>query len=700
LSIRYDLSHSNTIDTAMKSILNAVIAATTLFVFSASADDYRHFQPMDVFALELATDPRVSPDGTRIVYVRTAYDKLADRPSGSLWMLHLEDGRHRPLITEGGVSSPRWSPDGGRIAYRASTKDGAEIRIRYLDDGADFSVSQFIESPGQFAWAPDGEKLAFSMFVPGEKPSFATPPEPPAGADWAEPVRVFDDLTFRFDGRGWLRDGATHVFVVGSEGGEPRQITDGGNDFSNPAWLDADTVLVVGNDVPDAELDPVESEIYAVELANGSRSALTGRDGPDASPVVSPEGGRIAYTGFDDQVIAYQQANLYVMNADGSKPRNLTGDYDHPIANPVFAADGRSVFALAEVRGHTMLVEIGLDGSVRERTDDVGGTSLGRPYASGSFSVGGSRSTVVAYTRQSRDRPAEVAVIDGRSGPRVLTDLNDDALDHIDLAEIEEIQVESSHDGRTIEAWVAKPPGFEADGSLPMILEIHGGPFAMYGPSFAAEIQRFAAEGYVTVYANPRGSTGYGNDFAQQIDRAYPGNDHDDLMSVVDALVERDYVDPERMFITGGSGGGVLTAWAVGKTDRFAAAASIKPVINWATMATVGDIGRFVTRHWFRAQPWEDPELYFRLSPLSLVGNVATPTMVMVGEEDWRTPTWEAEQFYGALKQRQVPTALIRIPGASHSIAARPSHLIAKTDNIMGWFQKHDPGAEDDNRDD
>jgi len=675
----------------MQSILNSVVVATTLLALSASADDYRRFEPMDVFALEWAADPQVSPDGTRIVYVRTAYDKLADRPRGSLWMLDVDSARHRPLITESGVSSPRWSPDGGRIAYRARGENGPEIRIRYLDDGADFAVSQFIESPGQFAWSPDGEHLAFSMFVPGEKPSFATPPKAPEGADWAEPVRVFDDLTIRFDGRGWLRDGATHVFVVGAQGGEPRQITDGDEDFSSPVWLDADTVLVVGNDAPDAELDPIESEIYAVELADRSRTALTDRDGPDASPAVSPNGERIAYTGFDDEVRAYQQGDLYVMNADGSRPRNLTADYDHPVASPVFSPNGRTVYATAQVNGHTVLVEVDLDGTVRERTDDVGGTSLGRPYASGSFSVGGNRTATIAYTRQHWDRPAEVAVIAGSADPKVLTDLNDDALGHIDLAEIEEIQVESRFDGRAIEAWVARPPGFEANGSFPMILEIHGGPFAMYGPSFAAEIQRYAAEGYVTVYANPRGSTGYGNDFAQQIDRAYPGHDHDDLMSVVDALIERDYVDPDRLFITGGSGGGVLTAWAVGKTDRFAAAASIKPVINWATMATAADIGVMVTRHWFRAKPWEDPELYFRLSPLSLVGNVTTPTLVMVGEEDWRTPTWEAEQFYGALKQRQVPTALVRIPGSSHSIAARPSHLIAKTDNILGWFDKHDP---------
>ena len=680
----------------MKTSLRLSTVVLTLCASIALADEYRRFEAEDVFTLEWAADPQVSPDGSRIAYLRTAYDKRLDRPVGALWLIDADGGNHRPLITDHGVSSPRWSPDGERIAYRASGENGPELRVRFLDDGADFAVAQFIESPGPFAWSPDGKQLAFSMFVPGKPPSFATAPSAPEGADWAEPVRVFDDMTYRFDGQGWLREGAYHLFVVSAEGGEPRQLTDGDHDFGDPTWLDADTLLGVANENPDADLDPIESEIFAIELDSGERRALTSRDGPDFAPSISPDGRRIAYLGYDDQVQAYQQSRLYIMQADGSGARELAADFDHPLSSAEFAPDGRSIYATAEVFGHTALVQIGLDGNVRTLTEDVGGTSLGRPYASGAYSVGGNRSGVLAFTRQSPDRPADLAVIQGRSDARTLTDLNSDALDHIDLATLEEIQVESSHDGRNIEAWVAKPPGFEADGSYPMIIEIHGGPFAMYGPSFAAEIQRFAAEGYVVVYANPRGSTGYGDDFAQQIDLAYPGHDYDDLMSVVDELVDRRYVDPERLFITGGSGGGVLTAWSVGKTDRFAAAASIKPVINWASMATSADIGAFVVRHWLRTTPWEDPDLYFRLSPISLAGKVTTPTLLMVGEEDWRTPTWEAEQFYGALKLQKVPTALIRVPGSSHYIAARPSHLIAKTDNIMGWFRKFDPAANDD----
>ena len=673
------------------------LALIFLCAVSAAADDEpRLFTANDVFSLEWAADPQLDPDGRRVAYARTGYDKSRDRARASIWLVDVASGEQRPLITgAGSYVSPRWSPRGDRLAYVAATSDGAQLRIRYLDDGADFRVAELFESPGGITWSPDGKRIAFSMFVAGEAPSFTKPPAAPKKSDWAEPVRVFDDLVYRFDGHGWLEEGAEHVFVVSADGGVPRQLTKGERDFGGPAWLSDDVLLVEGNDVDDADLDPIESEIYAVSLPSGERTALTMRDGPDSNPVADSAGERIAYLGFDDQLRAYQQSDLFVMQADGSEPRNLTADFDHPVSDPLWATDGRAILVTSQYKGATALVRVDLAGSATILTEDLGGTSIGRPYASGSFSVAGrGRSQRFAYTQARPGRPSDVAIIEGNSSARTLTDLNSDALAHIELAEIEELEVTSSQDDLTIEAWVAKPPGFKADASMPMILEIHGGPFAMYGPTFAAEIQRYAAEGYVTVYVNPRGSTGYGEDFALEIDLAYPGKDYDDLMSVVDELIKRNYVDPERLFVTGGSGGGVLTAWIVGKTQRFAAAATIKPVINWTTMALTGDIAAFVGRHWMRAQPWEDPELYWRLSPISLVGNVKTPTLVMVGEQDFRTPTWEAEQFYGALKLQKIPTALIRVPGASHSIASRPSQLIAKTDNIIGWFKKFDTKGE------
>ena len=657
----------------------------------------KRFTADRVFDMEYASDPQVSPDGKTVAYVRHSMDRMTDKDTGQIWILNLADGSNRPLVTGGaGAGSPRWSPDGTRIVYSTATEGKPEVRLFYLDTGRSFPLAQFLEGPSETVWSPDGKQVAFSMFVKDEAPSFAKAPTPPEGAKWNDGVKVIDTLTFRFDGEGYLKDGATQVFVLPVDGGTPRQVTFGKADMSGPAWLDNDTLLVSGNAAEDRDLDPIESEIYAVELADLSVTPLTSRDGPDTDPVVSPDGKTIAYRGFDDKTLSYQQADLYLMDADGTNARPLAADFPGEIGATKWAPNGKSLLVLSEDHGVLTLFNIDLKGKVTQVVTGIGGGSIGRPYADGSFSVSGGRKPVVSYMAGFADRPAEVGVvgIDGKN-PKVLTALNADVLPYLKMAKVEEVKVTSSADGREIEAWVAFPPDFKADGSFPLILEIHGGPFAMYGPFFASEMQRYAAEGYVTVWSNPRGSTGYGEDFALLIDKAYPGNDYDDLMSVVDEMVARKYADPDRLFVTGGSGGGILTAWIVTKTDRFAAAASIKPVINWMTMALAGDIAQVVRRHWIRADPWSDPDAFLKFSPISYIDKVVTPTMIMVGEEDYRTPAWEAEQFYTALKMRGVDTAYVRVPGSPHYIASRPSRLIAKTDNIMGWFAKYDPAKQE-----
>ena len=662
----------------------------------------KRFTADRVFDMEYATDPQVSPDGKTVAYVRHSMDRMTDKDTGRIWILNLADGSNRPLVTGGsGASSPRWSPDGSRMVFATQTDGKPEIRVLYMDSGRSFPLAQFLEGPSEATWSPDGRHVAFSMFVKGEAPSFAKAPTPPEGAEWNEGVKVIDTLTFRFDGAGYLENGATQVFVLPVDGGTPRQVTFGDSDMQSPEWLDNDTLLVSGNAAEDRDMDPVESEIYAVELADLSIKPLTTRDGPDISPVVSPDGKTIAYRGFDDKTLSYQQADLYLMDSDGTNVRALAADFPGDIGQTAWAPDGKSLLVLSEDHGVLTLFRIDLKGKVTQVMTGIGGGSIGRPYAEGSFSVSGGRKPVISYMAGFTDRPAEIGTVgmDGKNA-KVLTQLNADVLPYLEMARVEEVKVASSHDGREIEAWVAFPPDFKADGSFPMVLEIHGGPFAMYGPYFGSEIQRYAAEGYVTVWSNPRGSTGYGEDFALEIDLAYPGNDYDDLMSVVDEMVARKYVDPESLFVTGGSGGGILTAWIVTQTDRFAAAASIKPVINWMTMALAGDIAQVVRRHWIRAEPWSDPEAFLKHSPIRYMDKVVTPTLVMVGEEDWRTPPWEAEQFYTALKMNGVDTAYIRVPGSPHYIASRPSRLIAKTDNIMGWFAKYDPAKKDEKEDD
>jgi acylaminoacyl-peptidase len=361
---------------------------------------------------------------------------------------------------------------------------------------------------------------------------------------------------------------------------------------------------------------------------------------------------------------------------------------DRDAENPAWSADGSGLFFQYDDEGNTKLAFVTLDGSVRTLAVDLGGLSLGRPYSGGTFSV--ARDGRFAFTFSRPDHPADVALGGpGIESPRRLTALNDDLLSHKQLAAVEEIWTESSYDGRRIQAWIAKPPGFDESRKYPLVLEIHGGPFANYGDRFSAEVQLYAAAGYVVLYMNPRGSTSYGGEFGNLIHHAYPSQDYDDLMSSVDAVIEQGYVDEENLFVTGGSGGGVLTAWIVGKTDRFRAAVSAKPVINWYSFVLTADRTSFFSRWWFPGPPWDHVEHYMARSPLSLVGNVTTPTMLLTGEEDYRTPISESEQFYTALKLRKVPTMLVRIPDASHGIASKPSNLMAKVAYILSWFERY-----------
>jgi acetyl esterase/lipase len=332
---------------------------------------------------------------------------------------------------------------------------------------------------------------------------------------------------------------------------------------------------------------------------------------------------------------------------------------------------------------------VNLQGEVQTLAENVGGTYTSRPYSSGSYSVGGDG--VLAFTQTSPSHPADVAVRTKQDAkPRRLTTLNDSWLKEKVLGSVEEIWYESSHDKRKIQGWVVKPPHFDAKKKYPLILEIHGGPQMEYGPYFTAEIQLYAAAGYVVLYTNPRGSTGYGEAFTQLINGDYPGNDYDDLMSGVDDVLKLEYVDAQNLFVTGGSGGGILSAWIVGKTKRFRAAVVVKPIVNWYSAVLTSDGGvAWDVGHEFPRPPWQSAEEYLKRSPISLVGNVTTPTMLMTGEEDYRCPISEAEQFYAALKLRKVETALVRIPESSHIIVDRPSRLMAKVACILKWFELH-----------
>ena len=678
----------------MRLLLSAAFgAAMTLMTSLAGAalPESRRLHSIDVFQLEYADDAQISPDGGRIVYVRVSHDIMTDRARRNLWMVNVDGTNNRPLLS--GIrsfSSPRWSPDGTRIAYVSAAEGSPQLYVRWLDSGQTALLTNLTEPPDAITWSPDGKSIAFTQLVPANKPPLAAPPAKPDGATWAPPVKVIDTVTYRADGAGYLESGFDHIFIVSAEGGTPRQLTEG--DFFDGGPLsftpDGKHIVFSANRGADWERDPQNSEIFSVDVATQKLTPLTRRQGPDNSPAVSPDGRKIAYVGFDDQYLGYQVTHLYVMDIDGSNAREVSGGFDRDVENPRWAADGRGIYFSYDERGVKKLGLASLDGKIRTLAEGLGGTDLGRPYTSGGYSV--ARNGRAAFSHNTPARPGDVGTAASGSPQRVITALNDDSLGNKTLGTVRELNWRSSKDQRAVQGWVINPPDFDAAKKYPLILEIHGGPFAAYGPNYATELQLYAAAGYVVLYANPRGSTSYGAEFGNLIHHAYPGDDYDDLMSGVDALLAEGNVDAHNLFVTGGSGGGVLTAWIVGKTDRFRAAVVAKPVINWSSFVLTSDANNFFYKYWFGALPWEKPEEYWRRSPLSLVGNVKTPTMLITGEADYRTPIEESEQYYQALKLRKVDTLMVRIPEASHGgMVARPSNLIAKVDNILAWFGRY-----------
>ncbi len=655
----------------------------TLAARPAPAAAQSTFEPMDVFALEFAADPRISPDGRRVAYVRNSMDVMRDRRRSELWVVNVDGSDHRRL-GEGG--SPRWSPDGTRLAYTA----GGQIHLRWMDTGETAVLSQLTEAPRGIRWSPDGRHIAFNMLVPHPAPTLAPPPRPPEGAEWAPPPIMEDRFRNRRDGVGYLDFGHDHLFLLPAEGGTAVQVTTGDFQHSSAAaWTpDGRSLVFSSNRNPDWVLDHRNSELYVAPVAGGEIRALTDRPGPDHSPVVSPDGRWVAFVGYEDRMRTYQVSRLQVVDLDGGGRRVVTAGLDRGVANPVWASDGSGLYFQYDDQGNSKVAFATLDGDIEVLAGDLGGTSYGRPYGGGSFSV--ARDGSIAFNQTRPDMPGELAVrAPGDERPRRVTALNDDLLAHRTLGEVEEVWWESSFDGRPIQGWIVKPPDFDPGRRYPLILEIHGGPVSNYGDRFSAEMQLLAAAGYVVLYPNPRGSTSYGEEFADLLYHNYPGQDYDDLISGVDAVIERGYIDEDNLFVTGGSAGGIMTAWIVGKTDRFRAAVAQKPVVNWISKTLTADnwYGYYFSR--YEGLPWENPEPYWRFSPLSLAGQINTPTMIITGEEDLRTPLSESYQLFHALKMREIDTAVIRLPGASHDMSRRPSQLMAKIANIVAWFERY-----------
>ncbi|MDB4709394.1 S9 family peptidase [Flavobacteriaceae bacterium] len=669
-------------------ILLLIFVNSFQLVFSQGSKSI--FKPLDVFSLEWAVNPQISPDASQIIYRRSGFDIMNDTSKGNLWILNADGTSHRKLTSrEVSESKATWSPDGNRIAFVSNTKEGSEIYMYWVLTGQIAKLSQLEMSPGNITWSPDGKLIAFTMFKSEKLPVVIKMPQKPKGANWAKPARITNRLKHEADGRGYLKPGFTHIYTIPSQGGTPEQITSGNYNHTGTLSFspDSKSIYFSANRVEDWEYDFRNSEVYNVNIHTKIIKVLTSQKGPDFSPKVSPNGKKIAFLGFKDNVQTHQNRVLYLMNSNGKNRTTISGNFDNSISNIVWDSSGNGLYCTYDEKGNSKVAYISLGGKVTKLADNLGGTTIGRPYASGSFSV--AKNGTIVYTHTRPEYPSELAVIKDKESSKLITNLNEDLLSRRVLGKTEEVWYTSSFDGRKIQGWLVKPPFYDSKKKYPLLVENHGGPILNYGDRFTSEIQLYAADGYVVFYPNPRGSTSYGEEFANLLYNNYPGQDYNDVMDGVDYLVKKGVVDNNKLFVTGGSAGGIMTAWMIGKNKRFRAAVVVKPVMNWISKTLVADNYFGYANSRYPGQPWENFETYWKFSPLSLVGNISTPTMVMVGMDDLRTPPSEAKQLYHALKLRKIETVLVEIPGASHGIANKPSNLISKVAHVLAWLNKY-----------
>ena len=631
---------------------------------------------------ETVSNPQISPDGSEIIFTKGWVDKINDRRNSSIYIMNADGSRVRVLVEDG--SSPKWSPSGDRILFTAGTEsEGSEIFVRWMDDeGATTQITHLENSPGNVEWSPDGTQIAFTMSVDSDNPWPISLPGRPDGANWTEGPKIVDRLVYRRDRRGYVDGGYSHLFVVPADGGTARQLTDGDWNHNGAAWTpDGAEILFTSLRVEDAEHEWRQSDIYSVNVASGAITRLTDRSGPDGSPVPSPDGRLIAFTGNDLTTDTYITPRLYVMNRDGSNVRMISDGFDRRGSGMIWADDGSGFYMTVRSEGTSNLYFASVRGGVRQVTEGnhmLSVSSIGSGMAVGTLSDYHRPGDLVSFPLNGPDRITQ------------LTEVNADVLHGVALGEVEEVWYKSVED-YDIQGWIIKPPDFDASKKYPLILAIHGGPHGMYNVGFNFAWQNHAANGYVVLYTNPRGSSGYGSAFGNAIKNAYPGKDFDDLMAGVDLVIERGYIDEQNMFVYGCSGGGVLTSWVVGHTDRFAAASANCPVTNWLSFVGTTDGASWYRN--FEHFPWDDPSEHLRRSPLMYVGNVTTPTMLMTGEGDLRTPMPQTEEYYQALRVLKVPTAMVRFRNEWHGTSSMPSNFLRTQIYLREWFEMHRRGG-------
>lgn len=675
----------------------------------------RNITEMDLFKFHWAADPQISPDGARVAFVRVWVNQKTNTYESALWLVPTDGSRAARQLTAGPRdSTPRWSPDGKRLAFiRSAEKEGRpqapQIYLLSLDGGEAQALTAAPRGAASPEWSPDGKTIAFMsseeskpswMLEEGKKDEKA---EKPA---YVSDVRVINRATYRSNGPGYTNPrNHAHLWAVSvpeaaGELGKAQQLTKGNFDEGNLNWSpDGKRLYFASRRVVEPYYEQAQTELFSIAANGGAEKKELSFNGGMRGYTFSNDGKWIAFGGSESvkPVLSYKQPDLFVANlAGGAAVKNLTAGYDFDIGGGIGGDQsaprgGSPGSVLWSKDDKTLIVNVAEHGRANLKRIDVA-TGKVTPLTTGDHTVQAYSATPdsakLALLISTSVNISDLFLLEAATGKLTqLTDINQELFSQLNLTHPEEFWY-TSFDGKKIQGWIQKPPNFDPSKKYPFILEIHGGPHSAYGFTFTHEFQWMAAKGYVVLYTNPRGSTSYGQDFGNIIQYNYPGDDHKDLMLGVDEVLKRGYVDANKLGVTGGSGGGVLTNWAVGKTNRFKAAVSQRSISDWAGFWYTADFTLFQPT-WFKAAPWEDPEDFVKRSPITYVKNVTTPMMFIEGEADWRTPPNEGgEQMFRALKYRKIPTVMVRFPNESHELSrsGAPWHRVERLQHILNWF--------------